>query len=63
MKSSKYQYRLVTAPGARFSVERASHDGSDWTRASLDCDTKHDSIVELHRLAEADDFVPEVVEL
>lgn len=63
MQSSKYRYRLATAPGGKFQVQSSSFGQENWVRASLDCATVVEARVVMEALVARDDFVPELVDL
>lgn len=69
MKSSKYQYRVVTAPGGEFAVQIKPLDGSvpgildnpEWVSWSLPYRTLDEAKKAIERGISQDNFVPEVV--
>lgn len=63
MQSSKYRYRVATAPDTHFQVQRSPFAMEDWTRASLDYDTVEQARRCVQLLVAQDDFAPEEVAL
>lgn len=63
MKSSKYEYRVVTAPGNKFSVEFGTDDCWRTLAARGSFDSVEDAIANIKWNIEKDDFIPQVVEI
>lgn len=61
MQSSKYRYRIATAPAGKLQVQATPFGMEQWFRASLDCDSKVEAELRMKALVAQDDFVPEEV--
>jgi len=62
MKSSKFEYRIMTQPYDRFRVEFRGDDTDKW-RWLGSCDTFDEAVSFVERNIAKDDFIPQVVEI
>jgi len=63
MKSSKKEYRVVTAWGGKFSVQTRDNGSDNWYGGWPNYETVNEAMMLIGELIARDDFVPEVVEV
>jgi len=62
MKSSKYEYRVVTAPGNRLNVQFRAIGNEEWKHGQH-CYTVNEAKKIVFGNIEEDNFIPQVVEI